>query len=182
MTRWRLTKSMVAASVVCALTGSTAWAQQATPAEELEALKRMMKDVISQNEELQRRIRDLEAAMAKQEQATKEAAKEAAKELAREAPKEPAKAAATEPARAKKGPLEKIQLGGAIEVEAGRRRDFKGVHTSDFTLSTAEFDFEADIVDWAKAELSLQWLSCRTPCDDPAADKITVNEALITLA
>src|SRR5438034_3958692 len=190
--------SVVAASIFCVLAGSPAWAQQATPAEELEALKRMMKEVISQNEELQRRIRDLEAAMAKQEQATKEAAKEAAKELAREAPKEPAKAAATEPAkaaavdpakaaatepaRAKKGPLEKIQLGGAIEVEAGRRRDFKGVHTSDFTLSTAEFDFEADIVDWAKAELSLQWLSCRTPCDDPAADKITVNEALITLA
>ena len=192
-----MTGSVVAASIFCVLAGSPAWAQQATPAEELEALKRMMKEVISQNEELQRRIRDLEAAMAKQEQATKEAAKEAAKELAREAPKEPAKAAATEPAKAaavdpakaaatepakaKKGPLEKIQLGGAIEVEAGRRRDFGGVRTSDFTLATAEFDFEADIVDWAKAELSLQWISCSTPCSDTAADKITVNEALITL-
>ncbi len=189
--------SVVAASIFCVLAGSPAWAQQATPAEELEALKRMMKEVISQNEELQRRIRDLEAAMAKQEQATKEAAKEAAKELAREAPKEPAKAAATEPAKAaavdpakaaatepakaKKGPMEKIQLGGAIEVEAGKRRDFGGVRTSDFTLATAEFDFEADIVDWAKAELSLQWISCSTPCSDTAADKITVNEALITL-
>src|SRR3989454_9932689 len=189
--------SVVAASIFCVLAGSPDWAQQATPAEEPEALKRMMKEVISQNEELQRRIRDLEAAMAKQEQATKEAAKEAAKELAREAPKEPAKAAATEPAKAaavdpakaaatepakaKKGPLEKIQLGGAIEVEAGRRRDFGGVRTSDFTLATAEFDFEADIVDWAKAELSLQWISCSTPCSDTAADKITVNEALITL-
>jgi len=190
MTRWRLTKSMVAASVVCALTGSTAWAQQATPAEELEALKRMMKDVISQNEELQRRIRELEAAMAKQEQATKDAAREAAKEAAKaltqEAPKEPVKAAATapatEPAKAKKGPLDKIQLGGAIEVEAGKRRDFAGVRTSDFTLTTAEFDFEADIVTWGKAELSLQWISCPTPCATPDTDKITVNEALITLA
>ena len=190
MTRWRLTKSMVAASVVCALTGSTAWAQQATPAEELEALKRMMKEVISQNEELQRRIRELEAAMAKQEQATKDAAREAAKEAAKaltqEAPKEPAKAAATapapEPAKAKKGPLDKLQLGGAIEVEAGKRRDFAGVRTSDFKLTTAEFDFEADIVSWGKAELSLQWISCPTlPCGDAAADKITVNEALITL-
>src|SRR5213592_1220937 len=188
MTRWRLTKSMVAASVVCALTGSTAWAQQATPAEELEALKRMMKEVISQNEELQRRIRELEAAMAKQEQATKDAAREAAKEAAKaltqEAPKEPAKAAATapapEPAKAKKGPLDKLQLGGAIEVEAGKRRDFAGVRTSDFRLTTAEFDFEADIVTWGKAELSLQWISCPTPCADAAADKITVNEALIT--
>src|SRR5437773_5477857 len=190
MTRWRLTKSMVAASVVCALTGSTAWAQQATPAEELEALKRMMKEVISQNEELQRRIRELEAAMAKQEQATKDAAREAAKEAAKaltqEAPKEPVKAAATapatEPAKAKKGPLDKIQLGGAIEVEAGKRRDFAGVRTSDFTLTTAEFDFEADIVTWGKAELSLQWISCPTPCATPDTDKITVNEALITLA
>ncbi|OLB04057.1 MAG: hypothetical protein AUH14_11715 [Candidatus Rokubacteria bacterium 13_2_20CM_69_15_1] len=181
---------MVAASVVCALTGSTAWAQQATPAEELEALKRMMKDVISQNEELQRRIRELEAAMAKQEQATKDAAREAAKEAAKaltqEAPKEPVKAAATapatEPAKAKKGPLDKIQLGGAIEVEAGKRRDFAGVRTSDFTLTTAEFDFEADIVTWGKAELSLQWISCPTPCATPDTDKITVNEALITLA
>src|SRR5882724_8997908 len=112
--------SVVAASIFCVLAGSPAWAQQATPAEELEALKRMMKEVISQNEELQRRIRDLEAAMAKQEQATKEAAKELTREAPKEPPKaaatEPAKVAATEPARAKKGPLEKIQLGGAIEV------------------------------------------------------------------
>src|SRR5947208_3156928 len=195
-----MTGSVVAASIFCVLAGSPAWAQQATPAEELEALKRMMKEVISQNEELQRQRRRHEGGIANKEQATKEAAKEAAKERAREAPKEPAKAAATEPAkaaavdpakaaatepaRAKKGPLEKIQLGGAIEVEAGRRRDFKGVHTSDFTLTTAEFDFEADIVDWAKAELSLQWLSCITPCPDAdaaTADRITVNEALITI-
>src|SRR5437870_13049347 len=121
--------SVVAASIFCVLAGSPAWAQQATPAEELEALKRMMKEVISQDEELQRRIRDLEAAMAKQEQETKEAAKEAAKELARQAPKQPGKAAATEPAKpaagdpataaethpakAKKGPMEKSQTGGA---------------------------------------------------------------------
>ena len=190
MTRWRLTKSMVAASVVCALTGSTAWAQQATPAEELEALKRMMKDVISQNEELQRRIRELEAAMAKQEQATKDAAREAAKEAAKaltqEAPKEPAKAAATapapEPAKAKKGPLDKLQLGGAIEVEAASRRGTRVdpttstraiAPTSDFALTTAEFDFEADVVGWGKAELAVEW--------DPAADTFGVNEALITI-
>src|SRR5439155_17916850 len=99
--------------------------------------------------------------------------------------KEPAKAAATEPApetaKAKKGSLDKIQLGGAIEVEAGKRRDFDGVRTSDFTLTTAEFDFEADVVTWGKAELSLQWISCSTPCATPDTDKITVNEALITL-
>src|SRR5947208_3598283 len=38
----------------------------------------------------------------------------------------------------------------------------------------AEFDFEADVIDWGKAELSLEWNS--------VGDKITVGEALITLA
>jgi hypothetical protein len=185
MTHWRITKSMAAASIVFALAGSTAWAQQATPAEELETLKRMMQQVVSQNEELQRRIRELEAAMAKQEEATKDAAKAAAKELAQEAPKEPAKAAVTAPApapaKAAKGPLDKLQLGGAIEVEAkslrGTRVDpssstrLRGP-TSDFSLTTAEFDFEADVVGWGKAELAVEW--------DPVDDRFGVNEALIT--
>jgi hypothetical protein len=178
---------MVAASVLSVLAGSTAWAQQpAAPPGELETLKRMMQEVISQNDELQRRIRELEAAMKKQEQATKEAAKEAAKELAQEAPKEGAKAAVAAPApapvKAAKGPLDKLQLGGAIEVEAGSRRGFRVVPDtttretgprSDFALTTAEFDFEADVVGWAKAELAVEW--------DPVDDRFGVNEALITI-
>ena len=67
-----------------------------------------------------------------------------------------------------------IQLGGAIEMEAGSRRSFRSVRSSDLALGTAEFDFEADVIDWGKAELSLQWES--------VGDKITVGEALITFA
>lgn len=175
MTTRRINRSVMAASMFCALAGSTAWAEQGALPEELEALKHTMQQIILENQELRRRIRALEEAMVKQGQATKEPAEEAApKEPVKEAAKDPAKSGAADPAKAAKGPLDKIQLGGAIEVEAGKRRSFSGVHTSDFTLNTAEFDFEADVVDWAKAELSLSWES--------AADKVTVNEALITLA
>ena len=172
MKEWRFKRGMVAAALVYVLAGSTARAEQGAPPGELEALKRMVQEVMSQNEELRRRVRDLEAAMTRRGQAPEEAAKQA------EAPKEPAKPIATEPAKepikAGKSSWGKIQLGGAIEVEVGSRRDFRGVRSSDLTLNTAEFDFEADVVDWGKAELSLQW--------DSAADKITVNEAMVTLA
>jgi hypothetical protein len=150
----------------------------------------MVQEVISQNEDLKRRVRELEETVGKQAPATREAAKEPAKdpakatteaaakeppkEVVQDAPKEPPKEeAASEVLKAAKSPWGKLQLGGAIELEAGKRRDFAAVRTSDFTLAAAEFDFEADVVDWAKAELSLQW--------DSGADKITVNEAMITI-
>ena len=78
MTDWRLKRSVVAASLLCVLAGSSAWAQQPAPPGELEALKRMIQEVMSQNEELRRRVRDLEAAMTKRVQAPEEAAKPAA--------------------------------------------------------------------------------------------------------
>src|SRR5438093_8354409 len=128
----------------------------------------MMQEVLKQNEELRKRVRDLENAVGKQPAA-------APKEAVGEAPRDPSQSVAVEPPP---GPLktarEKIQLGGALEVEAGTRKDFDRLRSSDFALTTAEFDFEADVVDWAKAELSLQW--------DSANDTITVNEALITFA
>jgi len=102
MKNWRMKRSMVAASMFCVLAGSTAWAQQGAPSEEIETLKGMVQEVISENQELRRRVRELEEAMPKQEQATKETAKEAAKELAKESAKEA------------KGLLGKIELGGAI--------------------------------------------------------------------
>jgi len=170
MKDWGFRRTMVAASVLALLAGSTAHAQQASPGE-LEAVKKMVEEVLSQNEELRKRVRDLEEEMAKRGPAPPEAPKEAVGE----APKDAVTPAAAEPPG---GPLktarEKIQIGGAIEVEAVTRREFNKLRTQEFALTTAEFDFEADVVDWAKAELSLQW--------DSAADKITVNEALITFA
>jgi hypothetical protein len=91
--------------------------------------------------------------------------------------------AAAEPAKdVAKSARDKIQLGGAIEIEAKKSRDFRGVHSSDLLLSSAEFDFEADVVDWAKAELSLQWIAPTTSFPATPDDKITVNEAMITFA
>src|ERR671925_239889 len=162
---WNIKRSLVAVSLFCVLAGSTAWAEQGAPPGELETIKRMVQEVISENQELKMRLRELEAAMTKQEQATKEVAQEAAQELAKEAAQAPPKEA--------KGLLgKKIDLGGAIEVGAQHSRNFPRVSESQFSLSTAEFDFEAKLRDWAKASLAVSWES--------AADKFTVDEALIT--
>ena len=97
MKEWRFKRGVVAAAMVCVLAGSTARAEQGAPPGDLEALKRMVQEVMSQNEELRRRVRDLEAAMTRRGQTPGETAKEA------EAPKEPAKPVATEPAQAPGG-------------------------------------------------------------------------------
>ena len=186
MNNWTIKRSMVAASMFCILAGSTTWAEQGASPGDLEALKRMMQEVISENQELRIRVRELEAemtkvkaAVTKREQAPEEAAKEVAKKPAKEIAKEPVREAAMEPAKEDKALLAKIkdrlkiQLGGAIELQAGWRRNFAGVSGSDFKVESAEFDFEADVIDWAKAELAFEW--------DGDADKVTLNEALVTL-
>lgn len=162
------TVAMVGASMVCLLPASPARAQQGPAAEDLEALKRKVEEVISQNEELRRRVRELEEAVSKRGPA------DAAPAAAGEPPRDPASQAATTAPSEPPKTAKQVQLGGAIEMEAGSRRSFRGVRSSDLALGTAEFDFEADVIDWGKAELSLQWES--------AGDKITVGEALITLA
>jgi len=172
MNDWRFKGSLVAASLICVLSSSAARAQQTVP-QDLEALKKTMQEVLKQNEELRKRVRDLEEAVKARSQPPAEGP------VVGEVPKTPAEpgAAPVEPG-ALPGPVktarEKIQLGGALEVEAVSRKEFNRVKSSDIALTTAEFDFEADVVDWAKAELALQW--------DSAADKITVNEGLITFA
>jgi len=67
----------------------------------------------------------------------------------------------------------KLELGGALEAQAQWSRNFAKVSGSSFTLNTAEFDFEAKVLDWATGELSAEW--------DSGADKITLNEGFITL-
>src|SRR5438034_1072425 len=176
MTDWRLKRRTVAASMLCVLAGSTAWAQQAPPPGELEALKRMIQEVVSQNEELKRRVQELEAAMAKRAQAPAEAPKPAAPAPATPAAPEPVP---QELVKAGKAPFGKIQIGGAIEVEAASRREARRnpishERSSDLLTGAAEFDFEADVVDWGKAELALEW--------NRDADTIGVNEALLTFS
>ncbi|OLC00179.1 MAG: hypothetical protein AUH30_03465 [Candidatus Rokubacteria bacterium 13_1_40CM_68_15] len=177
MTNSGIKRSIVAASMFCVLSGSTASAQPGASSAELEALRRIVQDVIKQNEELRKRVRELEDTMSKRGQAPEAATKPG------DATKDPATARATEPTpQVGKSAKDKIQLGGAIEVEVKKSRDFRGVHSSDLLLSTAEFDFEADIVDWAKAELSLQWIAPTNSFPATPDDKITVNEAMITFA
>src|SRR5262245_51913797 len=145
MTNFAVKRGIVAASMLCLLVGSRAWAQPAASSAELEALKSMVQEVIKQNEELRKRVRELESAMPKRGQAPEAATKAPAAEP------QPV-AVAPEPTKdVVKSARDKIQLGGAIEVEARKNRDFHGVQSSDLLLSTAEFDFEADVVDWAKA-------------------------------
>jgi len=176
----RFKQCLVGAFLMCVLSTSEARGQQTAPAE-LEALKKMMQEVLSQNEELRKRVRDLEEAVKARSQPPTGGPQGVVGAVPK-APTEPAGAPA-EPAApvetaALPGPVktlrEKIQLGGALEVEAVWRKEFNRTKSSELALTTAEFDFEADVVDWAKAELSLQW--------DSAADKITLNEGLITFA
>jgi len=168
---WRLGRSFAVAFALCVLlSGSGAHAQQADPAE-LDALKKMIEEVLAQNEALRKRVRDLEEAM-KERAPGPAGGPPAVVGTTPKVPEQPViPEVASEPIKTAR---EKIQLGGALEVEAGTRKEFNRVRSSDIALTTAEFDFEADVVDWAKAELSLQW--------DSAADKITVNEGLITIA
>jgi len=101
-----------------------------------------------------------------------EEALEDAKRQAKDLAEEEALQEASDLARAKVL-WERIELGGALEAEAVRRRDYDGGTSSDLLLKTAEFDFAVKVVDWAIAVLAAEW--------DPDADKITLNEALITL-
>jgi len=180
MKDWRLKPSMVAASMFCVLVGSTAEAQQPAPGE-LDALRKMMQEVLSQNEDLRKRVRELEEAVKRGQAPTGpatgvagEVPRDPATPVAGEVPKDPATPVAGEvPSGPVKTAREKIQLGGALQVEARYSKAYNGVKSSDLALTTAEFDFEADVVDWAKGELSLQW--------DSANNTIGLNEGLITI-
>ncbi len=101
-----------------------------------------------------------------------EEALEEAKRQAKDLTEEEALQEASDVARAR-ALWQRIELGGALEAEVVRRRDHDGGTSSDLSLKTAEFDFAVKVVDWAIAVLAAEW--------DPDADKITLNEALITL-
>lgn len=66
-----------------------------------------------------------------------------------------------------------VNFSGAIEVEAGWSEDFEGVSESSVDLATAEFAFEAEIAAWALGTIAIEW--------DGDEDKLTVDEAFIAL-
>jgi hypothetical protein len=133
MRNLRINNSMVAASVLCVLIGSTAWAQQETPPGDLESLKRMMQEVISKNRELTTRVHELEAEVNKSKVET----------------------ARDEDAASRIN--EYVIFGGAIEVQAGVDKGFDNTTRSDIRLETAEFDFEVQVNDWTRGELIVEW-------------------------
>src|SRR5437867_13082101 len=150
----------------------------------------MVHEVISQNEELRRRIRLLEAPKAKEEPAAKEAASDPATEAPEDATRR--RKAAEQPRKPVSddvGWWNKIQLGGAVEVEVRsvRNKDFKPKsRESVFELKTAEFDFEANIVDWAKGKLAAEWIGpsvagSQLKSTAADADKLNLNEAYIQI-
>jgi hypothetical protein len=101
-----------------------------------------------------------------------EEALEEAKKSAKNLEEEEALQEASDVARAK-ALWERIEFGGALEAEYVWNKNYGGKTSSELALRTAEFDFAVKAVDWAVAVLAAEW--------DPDADKITLNEALITL-
>ena len=178
--------------MVCVLAGSTAWAEEGVPAGELENLKRMMQEVISENQELRKRVGELEGEMTKlkatmnknrQEQPTEEAAKAPTEEAVtvREPTKEPTVEGAIEAAKEPTKPAEglalifkpHVEFGGAIEVAFDWGKDFAGVTESNIKLRTAEFDFDITANEWVTGSLQAEW--------DGVRDVFTVKQAFVTI-
>ena len=91
MKTWGLRASCVAAGVLCVLAWSTVWAQAPAPSADLETLKRMMQEIISENQELKARVRKLEDAIGKQDRPAVPLAQQPAGEPINAAAKEPEK-------------------------------------------------------------------------------------------
>jgi hypothetical protein len=153
----RINSGMVLVSILCVLTGWAAWAGQGTPLREIRILKPAMHEGISENHELTLRVRELEAEMTGQEQETEEDAK-----------------GPTDEDKDLSAMINKyVEFGGVIEVEAGWSEDFESISESNVRLETAEFDFEAQVTEWATGTLVIEW--------DDEEDKLTVDEAFVTI-
>ena len=161
MNNWRFKRSMVAASMFCVLVGSTAWAQQETPAEELESLKR--------------RMFELEATMNTHQRATRSVIRDLFKQ-------------ARGPDAASKI-NDYVIFGGAIQVLGFWSEDFEGVSESSIILDTVEFDFEIRVNEWSRAEFIVEYddgTDLLFPTEDPPGsagfiDRFNVDEAFFVL-
>ena len=82
---------------------------------------------------------------------------------------------------------EAVSLGGAVEVLAGRTRDFSGVRKSALLFNTGALDLEIQASDWASAKLVLQYVDVSSTLFnssrrfDAAVDRLTLDTAVITL-
>jgi hypothetical protein len=119
-------------------------------------------------DDLARRVKELEAAKAAQEDATR---------------------AIIRDSLAKVGSKinEAVSFGGAIEMLAGRSRDFSGVKQSTLQLNTAELDFDIQASPWALAKLKIGYtngtnvLFPNTRGFESGVDRFTLDTASITI-
>jgi hypothetical protein len=179
---WRRA-SLPCAFLLCLLVGAPAFAQTPTgPAQDIEALKDLMQKIITENQELKTRVRNLEEAINKQERVVKPAAEPAGKEPTMKAAKEPKQDLATLEQRVTTLETEKtagedavrsivrqalstlgsnineyVTFGGTIEMLAGWREDFSAPAAGVLNLNSADLDFEIKVNDWSKGNLQLQY-------------------------
>ncbi len=123
------------------------------------------------NEDLERRVRELETTRAAQETATRSIIRTAV---------------------AKTGPRinEFLSLSGALEVVASRNQDFNGIVTNDIALNTAELDFDVKVGEWLFGSLILGFdpgTSALFPTSQAGTgggqgvDRITVDRGTVTV-
>jgi hypothetical protein len=123
------------------------------------------------NEELDRRVRELETTKAAQEDATRSIIRTSV---------------------AKTGPRinEFLSLSGALEVVASHTQDFNGIVANDITLNTAELDFDVKVGEWLFGSLVLGFdpgTSALFPTNQAGSggvqgvDRITVDRGTVTI-
>ena len=82
---------------------------------------------------------------------------------------------------------ESVALGGALQVTAGRSKDFSKVSNSKLELSTFEFDFEIQANDWTTASLVVEYVNGTdavfptTTGFNTGVDRINLDTAVMTI-
>ncbi len=119
-------------------------------------------------EELTRRVRELEIAKIANEDATRAIIRDSVSTLGSKI-------------------NESVSLGGAVEILAGRTRDFSGTRSSSLQLSTAELDLDIQVNPWTVGRLVIGYtdgssvLFRDTRGFDSSVDRFTVETASITI-
>ena len=122
----------------------------------------------SEQEKLERRIKELEMAIVAQEDAVRSIIKSSVSTLGSKI-------------------NESVALGGAFEMIVGRSKNFSGVSKSSLGLNTAEFDFEIQVNDWSMANVVLEYVDgtsatfTTTSGYDTAVDRINLDTAFLVL-
>jgi len=145
------------AGMLCMLGGTSAIAGGAS---DMETIKLQMQELIIQNQQLTKRIAGMEQELRIQDAKITEGAENVALQ------------AELDEGQDTSSMISKyVSFGGAIEVETGWSEDFDGVSSSSIDLATAEFAFEAQVSDWAKGVMAIEW--------DGDDDKLSIDEAFI---